>query len=51
MKNCFTEEQIIKGLKEHEGGRPVTDIVCALGIAEQTLYTNGSTNTATRMFQ
>ena len=27
MKNRFTEEQIIKVLKEHEGGRPATDIV------------------------
>ena len=36
MKNRFTEEQIIKVLKEHEGGRPATDIVRELGIAEQT---------------
>ena len=27
MKNRFTEEQIIKVLKEHEGGRLATDIV------------------------
>ena len=32
MKNRFTE--IIKVLKEHEGGRPATDIVRELGIAE-----------------
>ena len=38
MKNRFTEEQIIKVLKEHEGGRPATDIVRELGIAEQTFY-------------
>ena len=38
MKNRFTEEQIIKALKEHEGGRPATDIVRELGIAEQTFY-------------
>ena len=35
MKNRFTEEQIIKVLKEHEGG---ADIVRELGIAEQTFY-------------
>ena len=28
MKNRFTEEQIIKVLKEHEGGRPATDVEC-----------------------
>ena len=38
MKNRFTEEQIIKVLKEHEGGRPAADIVRELGIAEQTFY-------------
>lgn len=38
MKNRFTEEQIIKALKEHEGGRPATDIARELGIAEQTFY-------------
>ena len=38
MKNRFTEEQIIKVLKEHEGGRPTADIVRELGIAEQTFY-------------
>ena len=38
MKNRFTEEQIIKVLKEHEGGRPAGDIVRELGIAEQTFY-------------
>ena len=38
MKNRFTEEQIIKALKEHEGGRPAADIVRELGIAEQTFY-------------
>lgn len=38
MKNRFTEEQIIKALKEHEGDRPTTDIVRELGIAEQTFY-------------
>ena len=38
MKNRFTEEQIIKVLKEHEGGRPAIDIVRELGIVEQTFY-------------
>ena len=38
MKNRFTEEQIIKVLKEHEGGRPAADIGRELGIAEQTFY-------------
>lgn len=38
MKNRFTEEQIIKVLKEHEGGRSPTDIVWELGIVEQTFY-------------
>ena len=38
MKNGFTEEQIIKVLKEHEGGRPATDIVRELGIAAQAFY-------------
>ncbi len=38
MKNRNTEEQIIKALKEHEGGRPATDIVRKLGITEQTFY-------------
>ena len=38
MKNRFTEEQIVKVLKEHEGGRPATDIVRELGITEQTFY-------------
>ena len=38
MKNRFTEEQIIKVLKEHEGGRPATDIVREIDIAEQTFY-------------
>ena len=46
MKNRFTEKQIIKVLKEHEGGRPATDIVRERGIAEQT-FTTGSANTAT----
>ena len=38
MKKRFTEEQIIKALKEHESGRQAADIVRELGIAEQTFY-------------
>ena len=38
MKQRFTEEQIVKVLKEHEGGRSASDIVRELGIAEQTFY-------------
>ena len=43
MKNRFTEEQIVKVLKEHEGGRPAADIVRELN----RLSTVGSANTAT----
>jgi putative transposase len=38
MKKRFTEEQIIKILKEHEGGKRATDIVREYGISEQTFY-------------
>ena len=38
MQKRFTEEQIIKALKEHDGGRQATDIVRELGISEQTFY-------------
>ena len=38
MKKRFTEEQIIKALKEHNGGRQATDIVRELGVSEQTFY-------------
>ena len=38
MKKRFTEEQIIKALKEHSGGRQATDIVRELGVSEQTFY-------------
>ena len=34
----FTEEQIIKALKQHESGVKVADICRELGIAEQTFY-------------
>ena len=38
MKKRFTEEQIIKALKEHSGGRQAIDIVRELGVSEQTFY-------------
>jgi putative transposase len=38
MKKRFTEEQIIKILKEHDGGKKATDIVREHGISEQTFY-------------
>ena len=36
MKTRFTEEQIIKILKEHEGGKRAADIVREHNITEQT---------------
>lgn len=38
MKTRFTEEQIIKILKEHENGKKATDIVRENNISEQTFY-------------
>ena len=38
MKTRFTEEQIIKILKEHEGGKRAADIVREHNISEQTCY-------------
>jgi len=38
MKKRFTEEQIIRILKEHEGGKRAADIVREHGISEQTFY-------------
>jgi putative transposase len=38
MKKRYTEEQIIKILKEHEGGKRAVDIVREHGISEQTFY-------------
>ncbi len=38
MKKRFTEEQIIRVLKEHEGGKRAADIVREHGISEQTFY-------------
>ena len=38
MKQRFTEEQIIRVLKEHENGKKVSDIVRENNISEQTFY-------------
>lgn len=38
MKKRFTEEQIIRVLKEHEGGKRAADIIREHGISEQTFY-------------
>ena len=38
MKKRFTEEQIIKVLKEHAAGKKAAGIVREQGIAEQTFY-------------
>ena len=38
MKKRFTEEQIIRILKEHEGGKKTTDLIREHGISEQTFY-------------
>lgn len=37
-KSKFSESQIVKALREHEGGRSVEDIVRELGIAKVTFY-------------
>lgn len=37
-KTKFTESQIVKALKEAEGGRSVQDISRELGINKQTFY-------------
>lgn len=37
-KHRFSENQIIKALKEHESGRDVMDICRELGINKSTLY-------------
>ncbi len=38
MKKRFTEEQIIKVLKEYEGGRDAADVCCKHNVAEATFY-------------
>lgn len=38
MKKRFSEEQIIKILKERESGLPVRDLIRKHGISEQTFY-------------
>ena len=38
MKKRFTEEQIIKVLKEHEGGAGTTDLCRRHGISPATFY-------------
>lgn len=34
----FTEEQIIRAIKEVEAGRKLTDVCRELGVTDQTLY-------------
>lgn len=38
MKKRYTEEQIIRALKEHEAGAKVDDICRSLGISNGTFY-------------
>ena len=38
MKKRYTDEQIIKAIKEHEAGAKVEDICRALGISNGTFY-------------
>lgn len=38
LKKRFTEEQIIKILKEHDAGKKTNDIVREHNISEQTFY-------------
>lgn len=38
MKKRYTEEQIIKAIKEHEVGTKVEDICRKLGISNVTFY-------------
>ena len=37
-KSRFTETQIVKILKEVEGGRQVKEVCCEYGISDQTCY-------------
>ena len=38
MKKRYSEEQIVRILKQHENGRPASEIIREFGIAEQTFY-------------
>ena len=38
MKKRYTEEQIIKAIKQHEAGTIIADICRDLGISEGTFY-------------
>lgn len=38
MKKRYTEEQIIRAIKQHESGAKVADICRELGISEGTFY-------------
>lgn len=40
-KSKFTESQIVKTIKEVEGGRPVKSVCRELGISEATYYQHG----------
>ena len=42
MKKRYTEEQIIKVIKEHEAGAKVSDICRRLGIPNGTFYNSRS---------
>lgn len=37
-KTNFTESQIVKAIKEHEGGRDVQDICRELGVSKAAFY-------------
>ena len=38
MKKRYTEEQIVRALRQAEGGMPVGEICRRLGVAEPTFY-------------
>ena len=38
MKKCYSEEQIIKAIKQHEAGRKVEDICRELGTSNGMVY-------------
>ena len=42
MKKRYSDEQIIKAIKEHEAGAKVDDICRCLGISSGTFYNWGS---------